>query len=114
MKHQFKSPVVVCQMAFWNSEFLGVIRPDGHILKFNSQDGSGLVWGCVGEIITVLELAVQLDKVESQTFTEFRRHLLFLHKLSKHKLSRRSEKYLNDVFSLVDAYQDRLLKKNKI
>ena len=111
MKHQFKGPMVVCQMAFWDSEFLGVIDAQGNILKFNSEDGSGLVWGCVGEMITVLEWGVQLDKVEPQTFTVFRRHLLFLH---KHKLSRRSEKYLNKVFTLVDAYWDRLLNRNSI
>lgn len=102
-------------MAFWNSEFLGVIDTQGNILKFNTQDGSGLVWGCVGEIITVLEWTVQLGRVETQTFTEFRRHLLFLHKLNKHKLSQRSgfyEKYLNEVFALVDAYQERLLNRN--
>ena len=71
---------------FWDSQ--------GHILKFNSQDGSALLWGCIGEMRTVLEWAVQLDKVEPQTFTEFRRHLLFLHKLNQHHLTQRSQKYL--------------------
>ena len=70
MKHQFKGPMVVSQMAFWNSEFMGVIPPDGHILKFNCQDGSGEIWLVVGLIITVLEWAVQLDKVETQSFTQ--------------------------------------------
>lgn len=109
MKRQFKGPMVVCQM---HSEFLGVIDSQGHILKFDSGDGSSLIWGCVGEIITVLEWAVQLDKVEPQTFTELRRHLLSLYKLNKRQRTRRSQKYLNKVFTLVDDYWDRLLNKN--
>lgn len=115
MENHFKGPGVVCQMAFWHSEFLGVIDSQGNILKFDCQDGSSPVWGLVGEIITVLESAVQLDKVETRTFTELRHHLLSLHKLNKHKLSQRSgfyEKYLNEVFALVDSYWDRLLTKN--
>ena len=94
VQEAFKGPRVVCQMAFWHSEFLGVIDAQGNILKFNCENGSGLVWGCVGEIITVLEWGVQLDKVEPQTFTEFRRHLLFLHKLNQRHLTQRSQKYL--------------------
>ena len=110
--YQLKGPVVMSQMVFWNSEFLGVIDTQGNILKFNSQDGSGLIWGCVGEIITVLEWSVQLGKVETQTFTKLRRHLLSLYKLNKRQRTRRSEKYLNKVFALVDSYQDRLLNKS--
>ena len=44
MVQSFNSPMVVCQMAFWHSEFLGVIDSQGNILKFNSEDGSGRVW----------------------------------------------------------------------
>ena len=66
-KPKLKGPSVVTKMVFWNSEFLGVIDAQGNILKFDSEDGSNLIWGCVGEIITVLEWAVQLSMYNQST-----------------------------------------------
>ena len=107
--NQFKGPMVVSQMVFWNSEFLGVIRPDGHILKFNCQDGSRQIWLIVGSIITVLEWAVYLNKVEPQTFDKLRQHLLQLYKMNQNgHQGKDTSRYLNKVSSLVEAYWDRL------
>lgn len=40
-KYHWESPREICGMVFSGSNFWGVVDDNGHILKFNSEDGNG-------------------------------------------------------------------------
>lgn len=113
MEFELEVPRVVHRMIFCNEEFIGVINCNGRILKFNSDDGYGDIWCVVGCLIDVLEWAVRLKKIESQTFAQFRLHLLRLHRMNKsenfYKNLKTTRTYLSFVMDLVDGYWDRLI-----
>ena len=112
MTEPLKGPRVFNEMVFCEAEFLGVLQADGRLLKFRCEEGCGAVWGEIGDIITVLEWAVRLNKIEPPTFIQLRKYLLCLFNIHKNFYLYKkfqTSRYLNEVSSYVDAYWDRLL-----
>ena len=82
MNFILKGPAVIQGIIFWGKDFIGVVLnySDGKflVLKFPVDQGEGLVWGCVGSIIDLLETCRKYRIQDKEIFQRFRERLVIL------------------------------------